>query len=685
MPEKIAWKVPKKGSEEEKFIFDLLRTLSSTLRVIPLYPPTHPMIKGAVIKLFLEFDNFFKKYSGNLSFDIIDNNMLICGKPAEETPNITKNLIADFKKFNIDGLIFAEGVNDMELGAFLKLLTLKPEAVAAAGGLKALMEKEQIRHISQSEVRYTRIKEEEEVVKKQDKKKKGETEGERIEGLGGREETGEPTADEKKDIVAEVSDFLSGKGEAIPQKELISMECKNNTRRLVKQLLKLIGPERAVEEVLKIIEDRFQRAGFTDDEQDFYIEKIRKETIKLKIPKVTKKQLEKELISLRKENEQLKKNVRTGDGSIEKKVEEATIELKQENVRIKREKERINSVLKNIAEGLVIVDNEGKVLLLNPAAEQLLGVNKEEKVGKHILEGLRDEHMVSLSKEKQQAIEIELAGTNNQTKKTLRASTAVIENDAGETIGMVSVLSDITKQKELDRMKDAFVSHVSHELRTPLISIQKSIELVLESVADKLDAQQKQFLEIAGNNANRLTRLVNDILDIAKLESGHMNPQYDKVKPASVLSEVFEMLNGWAQTRKIMLEATGFENLEIEADAKMLNQVFTNLIGNAIKFTPAEGKITVSVEATDTEIKCSVKDTGAGIPPESVKRIFDKFEQSKIMPQDTNTKGSGLGLAIAREIIELHGGKIWAESELGKGSSFIFVLPKEKVIWDIRD
>ena len=382
---------------------------------------------------------------------------------------------------------------------------------------------------------------------------------------------------------------------------------------------------------------------------------------------------------------QMKKNVRTEDGLIEKKVEEATVELKQENVRIKREKERINAVLKNVAEGLVIVDNEGKVLLLNPAAEQLLGVNKEEKVGKHILEGLRDEHMVSLSKEKQQAIEIELAGTNNQTKKTLRASTAVIENDAGETIGMVSVLSDITKQKELDRMKDVFVSHVSHELRTPLISIQKSIELVLESVADKLDAQQKQFLEIASNNANRLTRLVNDILDIAKLESGHMNPQYDKVKPASVLNEVFEMLNGWAQTRKITLEATGFENLEIEADAKMLNQVFTNLIGNAIKFTPAEGKITVSVEATDTVIKCSVKDTGLGIPPESVKRIFDKFEQSKIMPQDTNTKGSGLGLAIAREIIELHGGKIWAESELGRGSSFIFVLPKEKVIWDIRD
>jgi len=667
------WQVPKKGSKEERIVFDLMKTFASTLRKMPLYPPTHPIIKDSLIKLFLQLSEFFTVY-GKVEFNILDNNILFYGQPLEGIQSAAKNLIADLKKVNIEGMTFMPGLGEIELGKFLNVLTLKPEAIAESGGLKALFAKENISHIIQSEVRYARIKEEEEIAKKgQGAKIAGGTDDGSSEG-------------KSKDIVAEVSNFLSGKSDVVPHKESISFEFKKNARRLVKQMLKLIGPEKAIDEALKIIEKRFNRAGFTEEEREFYIEKLKKETIRLKAPKVSKKQLEQQLHVLTNENEKLKAKLEKVDELTKQQVEKVTEDLVKENRKVKKEKERINSVLKNVSEGLVIVDKEGKVLLLNPAAERLMGVDKEDKVGQHILEGLKEEQIVSFSKDKKQAIEIELAGPSQDTKKTLRASTAVIESEEGETIGMVSVLSDITKQKDLERMKDAFVSHVSHELRTPLISIQKSLGLILEGGSDKLDEQQKQFLEIASNNATRLTSLVNDLLDVAKLESGRMSLNYAHIKLGTIVDDTFNMVKGWADTRGVCLEKVGVENIELDADAKMLNQVFTNLIGNAIKFTPQGGKITVSAEVLDKgQLKISVSDTGCGIPAESLGTVFNKFEQVRSVDPQTSVKGTGLGLAIVKEIVELHGGTVEAESELGKGANFFFIIPKQKEVLDIRD
>lgn len=663
------WQVPKSGSKEEKSVFNLMKTFASTLRKMPLYPPTHPIIKDSLVKLFLELNEFFTTY-GKVELNILDNTLLFYGEPLEGVESVAKNLIADLKKVNIEGITFTSGLSETELGKFLKVLTLKPEAVAAAGGLKALFAKEGISHVMQNEMRYTRIKEEEEITKKDKAAKVAEAEASKAKA---------------KDIVAQVSDFLSGESDIVPKKESISFEFKKHTRRIVKQMLRLIGPEEAIDEALKIIEKRFNRAGFTEEERQFYIEKLKKETIKLKMPKVSKKQLERQLQVLTDENKNLKVKLEKVDELTRQQVKKATEELVKENQKVKKEKKRINLVLKNVAEGLVIVDKDGKVLLLNPAAEKLLGVDKEDKVGQHILKGLKEEQMISLSKDKQQTIEIELAGPSQDAKKTLRASTAVIESEEGETIGMVSVLSDITKQKGLERMKDAFVSHVSHELRTPLISIQKSLALILEEGADKFDDQQKQFLEIASNNASRLTSLVNDLLDIAKLESGRMSLNYTHIKLDSVVNNIFSMVKDWADTRGISLDEAGLEHAELDADVKMLDQIFTNLIGNAIKFTPPGGKITVSAEVANGEVKVTVSDTGCGIPAESLGKIFNKFEQVKSVDPQTSTKGTGLGLAIVKELVELHGGQINVESEPGKGTRFYFVIPQQKEVLDIRD
>ncbi|MCG2704125.1 MAG: cell wall metabolism sensor histidine kinase WalK [Candidatus Omnitrophica bacterium] len=672
------WEKPPKGSKEEKDIVDLIKAFISALKKIPLYPATHPMVTESVLKLFLGLGAFFKSY-GDFSLDVFEDKILICEESLDELQNLAKDLVQEFKKISVVGVTFVNGLNEAELESFLKLLMLKPEVIVQRGGMKQILEQEHIEHIVLNEVRFARIKEEEEIVKKDEKGGSG---------LGTEAGGTAAAADQEQkdnDIVARVSDFFTGKSDAVPDKEVISYQFKKNTRRLVKQILKLIGPEKAVEEVLKIIEERFQKAGFTEEEQDVLVEKLNMETIRLKQPKVTKKDLEKELKLLREENSVFKVKLNQTEGLIEAAVKKSTEEMVQENRKIKREKQRINSVLRHVAEGLVIIDNDGKVLLLNPAAEELFGVSKENKIGQHILEGLQEGQMVSLSKDKHQEFEIELAGSDEKTKKTLRASNAVIESPEGETIGVVSVLSDITKQKELERMKDTFVSNVTHDLRAPLISIQKSISLILESAKEPLPQEQKQFLEIANNSATRLMALVNDLLDVAKLEAGRVPLEYTHVSLPNVVESVFSTLSVWAGSRGVELKKEGLESLEFDADEKLLNQVFTNLVGNAIKFTPAGGSVAIKAEKADKEVKISVIDTGCGIPADSLGRIFEKFEQTRAIPVGNAPKGSGLGLAIVKDIVQLHGGKVWAESEVGKGSAFIFMIPQQKEVLDIRD
>ena len=285
--------------------------------------------------------------------------------------------------------------------------------------------------------------------------------------------------------------------------------------------------------------------------------------------------------------------------------------------------------------------------------------------------------MVSLAKEPTDKgdREIELNTSEDETKKILRSSSAVIENENGETVGMVSVLSDITKQKELDRLKANFVANVTHELRTPLIAIDKSITLLLTGEPGEVAPAQKQFLDIAERNLKRLANLINDLLDMSNLEYGKMTIKVSSISIDKVVGDVLKSFESWAGSKTISLVKKVPNSIEdIEADQDRVIQVFNNLIGNAIKFTPQGGTITVDVIKNEDKLKISVIDTGPGIPKEDAAKIFDKFYQTGDRAP-TDISGTGLGLSIAKEIVDLHGGKIWVESEEGKGTSFIFTLP----------
>jgi two-component system, NtrC family, sensor histidine kinase KinB len=389
-------------------------------------------------------------------------------------------------------------------------------------------------------------------------------------------------------------------------------------------------------------------------------------------------------------NKELDKKISLHTQELSKKYE-SVIKEKTQNEEVawgKYEKELVNkkqteAVIKSVAEGLLVVDSSGNVIMMNPAAEKLLGVSKKDKIGRSVLENLKEEQMISLVKNVpgSGSREIELVSCEDETKKILRASSAVIENENGHTVGMVSVLSDITKQRELDQLKSNFVASVSHELRTPLVAIEKSITLILSNAAGPISQNQEQFLSIAERNIKRLSLLINDLLDLSKLEAGKMELTRELCSIESMIDESFKSFDTWASTKSIRMEKNIHGPIsDLYADPNRINQVFNNLIGNAIKFTPNNGSIVIeaSFDNENKEIKVIVQDTGSGIAQSDLKKVFDKFYQA-VGKSHSEIIGTGIGLSIAKEIVELHGGRIWAESEQGHGAGFIFTLPLNTV------
>jgi PAS domain S-box-containing protein len=380
--------------------------------------------------------------------------------------------------------------------------------------------------------------------------------------------------------------------------------------------------------------------------------------------------------------DRIRKNIAEFEKKHEKIIQEKTQNEEvalQKYKKVLLEKKNTDAVIRSIAEGLVVVDAEGKVIMVNPAAEKLLGVSKKEKVGTRLAENLRKEHFVSLAKNSPLAgdenREIELKGADDDTKKVLRASSAVIENENGQTVGMVSVLSDITKQKELDALKSKFVASVSHELRTPLIAIDKSISLLLSEATGDVSETQEQFLSIASRNLKRLSSLINDLLDMSKLEAGKMSLDRRPSSIKEVISEVAQSLQNWANTKSIAISLDIQEGIPpVDMDPNRIIQVFNNLVGNSIKFTPQKGTITIKAQRESDTVKIAVSDNGIGVSKEELPKIFDKFYQAEGR-SSTDISGTGLGLSIVKEIIELHGGTIRAESKEGQGMRFTFTLP----------
>jgi signal transduction histidine kinase len=238
--------------------------------------------------------------------------------------------------------------------------------------------------------------------------------------------------------------------------------------------------------------------------------------------------------------------------------------------------------------------------------------------------------------------------------------------------GAVSVLEDVTRLRELDRLKDEFISVASHELRTPLTSMQLAVQLLAEGSAGALTERQAQLVRMASKDATRLDRLTRDLLDLTRLEAGTAVPNRRPLSAADPVEAVLGQLRSTAEHKGVLLETNIPAGLPgISGDAEQLSRVVSNLVSNALRHTPSGGRVSIVAAEKGDAVEYAVTDTGPGIPPEYLDRVFERFAQ---VPGAT-AGGAGLGLPIARRIVEAHGGRISVESEAGHGATFRFTIP----------
>ncbi len=330
----------------------------------------------------------------------------------------------------------------------------------------------------------------------------------------------------------------------------------------------------------------------------------------------------------------------------------------------------------SMLEGLLLLDHSRKIYLANRSFKNLFNL-KTELRGKTIMEALRLHELAELV----ERVETEGQVFDHELKlpelsgRWLRVNAAVISNSAGEREGTILVFHDLTRLKQLERTREDFVANVSHELRTPLSLIKGYVETLLDGARND-PAIAERFLKIIERNAERLDLLIQDLLTISALESGRMKLDLQPVALRALVEKVFTDLNAKAENKSVQL-ASELPKLTASADVNRLDQVFANLVDNAIKYGRPEGTVTIGGRKLDDgKLEIFVQDDGPGIPAESLDRVFERFYRvDKARSRDQG--GTGLGLSIVKHIVQAHGGEVWAKSELGKGATFFFTLPGE--------
>jgi PAS domain S-box-containing protein len=360
---------------------------------------------------------------------------------------------------------------------------------------------------------------------------------------------------------------------------------------------------------------------------------------------------------------------------------------------VNKEKAYIENLVDNAGDAIISTDVADRILTWNHGAEVIFGYSKEETVGQS-LTILLPTHRAGELEEIRDKVRLTGVIRNLEVRRIkkdgiiIEASLAVspIRDKDDNVIGFLHLARDVTEKKryeqrlkELDKMKSAFVSNVSHELRTPLTAIKASADNMLDRLIGDLNGKQVGYLTRIKSNSDRLARLINDLLDLSTIEAGKIDLRPTNLPLVTLVKEAAESLKPVAAEKLINLTVMSADPGVIAwADRDKVIQVLMNLIGNALKFTPTRGKVTIAVAKNSAAwMQISVTDTGPGIPAEEVNKVFGRFYQIG-QAGTPKTQGTGLGLAISKALVEMHGGKIWVESEAGKGSTFSFTLPAEQ-------
>jgi two-component system phosphate regulon sensor histidine kinase PhoR len=375
-------------------------------------------------------------------------------------------------------------------------------------------------------------------------------------------------------------------------------------------------------------------------------------------------------------------------------VTDAAMKLKELEIQLKvatARRQHVEAILYSISDAVLVTDPFDELMLANESAARAFNFDLQGVARRPIDQVVRDEKMVALIREMRQSASaagrriVEHAVTTPVGPRTFKITLSCVseqnpERDsagraAGIPAGVVAVLHDMTKEKEVAEMKNDFVSSVSHELRTPLASIKAYVEMLIDGEAED-PKTQREFYDVIQNEANRLSRLIDNILNISRIESGLVKINKQPLSLMVIIKEALEVIAPQAKLRQIKLEEQLTPSFyQTQADRDMLYQAVLNLLSNAVKYTPEGGTITVQtvVDEPKRKVITRISDTGVGIPPKDLPFVFDKFYRSEA--NSRMAKGTGLGLSLVKHIIEsVHHGRIFVESHVGKGSTFGFEL-----------
>ncbi len=345
---------------------------------------------------------------------------------------------------------------------------------------------------------------------------------------------------------------------------------------------------------------------------------------------------------------------------------------------------RFVAVIERIDEGITLSDAKGHFIIYNSKMGELTGYTMQEANNDRDFLDVLFPDPKERRKAKERLGEVIKSGGVYEVEATVRAKDGTDKTLLISTVLMrrrredmfLSVYRDITKFKKMDELKDEFIGTVSHELRSPLSIVKEGISLVLDEIPGKINEQQAKVLTGAKVNAERLIRIINDLLDISKIEAGMLEIRKDTVDLAEILKQTITAFGKKAKNKNIELKTDFPEGgIRVYADADRVVQVVTNLLGNAIKFT-SRGYIEISAREGRDAVECAVSDTGIGISKDNIPKLFGKFQQFE--RPESGEKGTGLGLSIARKIVEMHGGTITVDSQAGKGTKVTFTVPKKR-------
>ena len=363
-----------------------------------------------------------------------------------------------------------------------------------------------------------------------------------------------------------------------------------------------------------------------------------------------------------------------------RKVRAALLNVLEDTDELRRsavdERNKTMAIIENITDGVILLNKKKQIEIINSPATELFNIGKKEAIGKCFVDLLDIENIpeikkILIDKDRIRNIYREEVATLDGLHLEI---TSVLLKDEIEEKGFLIIIHDVTKEKLIEKMKTEFVSVAAHQLRTPLSAIKWTIRMILDGDAGEINEEQRELLEQTYISNERMIRLINDLLDVSRIEEGRLLYDQKDARIEDVIDSVIEASQEMLRNKNMVLEVNKKETPKVRIDKEKIGVVIQNLLENAIKYTEQGGKIKITLDNDEKNVIFKIEDSGVGIPKSQQDRIFTKFFRAENVTR-METNGTGLGLYTTKNIVQAHKGQIWFESEENKGTTFYFTIP----------